>query len=200
MTTCRELITAAYRKARVRGRGDTLDAEEAADGLFALQSFYDEMVGEGVFGRLTDVVITAAYEADEQERVFNTDLDGGGEPWTVTLPVEIEDGFATDGARPPRDLALVVIAGDPVQNYVYSSQLGAWVSLTGVAGAGLTLEQDAPLAERGADALACLFAAFIAEENGKTIGPVTAARAMAFRSRLTHRPSAEHVPTQAEYF
>jgi len=195
MTTCRELITAAYRKARVRGRGDVLDAEEAQDGLVTLQSFYDELVSEGMFGRLTDVIITADYEANEQERVFNTDLDDGGELFDVTLPREVDDDETADGARPPRDLSLIVVAGASTQNFVYSSPLGGWDTLT-----GLALETEAPLGERGADALACLFAAFIAEENGKTIGPVTASRAMAFRSRLSHRASAPRVPTQAEYF
>lgn len=191
MPTCRDIITAGYRKARVRGRGDALDSEEAADGLVTLQSFYDEMVNEGVFGRVTDVQSGVDIEAEEQQRIFNTI----GSNIVVTLPEEIEDGFAEGGYRPPRDLALVIVAGNPTQNFVYSAPLGAWVTFT-----GLALGDTAPLAERGSDSLACLFAAFIAEENGKQIGQVTASRAMAFRSRLTRRPSAERAPIQVEYF
>lgn len=195
MATCLDIITAGYRKARVRGRGDVLDAEEAADGLVTLQSFYDELVNEAVFGHVTDIVINADYDANEQERVFNVDLDDGGEQFEITLPREVDDCTVKDGVRTPRDLALIVIAGDPTQNWLYSAPLGDWVLLN-----SLTLTTPAPLSERGADALACMFAAFIAEENGKATGPVTSARALAFRSRLTHRPSAQRVATQAEYF
>lgn len=190
MATCLQIITAAYRKARVRGRGDVLDAEEAADGLITLQSFYDELVSEGAFGRLTDVIISAAYEAQEQERVFNP-----ANTYTVTKVTAVDDGDAEGGVRKPRDLALIVIVGTTTANWIFNSQTGAWVSLS-----ALTDASTAPLSERGADGLACLFSAFIAEENGKVIGPVTGARGMAFRSRLTHRSSAARVPTQAEYF
>jgi hypothetical protein len=193
MTTCLDIITKAYAKARVRARGDDLDAEEASAGLVSLESLFAEMAAEGVFGRLTDVIVSADYTAGEQERIFNTDPDGDAAVFTITLPKEITDADEDAGVRPPRDLTLVQVVGSGATTRVYSR--GSWVALD-----SLTLAGTCPLAERGADGLACLLAAYIAEENGKPVGSITAMRGMAFRSRLTHRADSTRQPLAIDYF
>lgn len=177
MATCLDVITRAMTKGRIRGLGDDPSAEESTVGLETLQSFYDELISLGAFGRLTEVIVDSAYTAGENERIYNT----SGSPVVITLPETVDDTENGD-TRPPRDRSLVVIAGDPTEAHLYSAPLGAWQQLT-----GLTLQSEAPLSERSFDGLASLLAVMLLEEYGKPVTQVLANRAQAFRSLITSR-------------
>lgn len=189
MATCLEIIERAHVRAGIRARGDTPSAEETADALLSLQSLYDEMIGLGVFGRLTEVIIEAAYEAGENERIYNT----SGGALSVTLPQTVSDEF-TGETRPPRDRSVVVIAEDPEEAHIYEAPLGAWKAMK-----GLAATDYAPLSVRSAEGLACALAARLCEENGRQPGQMMAATAAAFRSQIARRGDSPRVDTYAEY-
>jgi hypothetical protein len=54
--SCLDIITYAMRQARVIGPGKEPKDAEAEEGLAALQSFYDELLSGGMFGRLEDTL------------------------------------------------------------------------------------------------------------------------------------------------
>lgn len=190
MATCREVIDRAYLKAKVRARGDTASAEETADAMISLQAIYDEMIGLSVFGRLTEVIIEAAYEAGENERIYNT--TGGA--LTVTLPQTVVDSF-TGETRPPKDRAIVVVVEDPAEAYLYEAPLGSWVALT-----ALVEATYAPLSVRSLDGLASVLAVRLMEENGVEPGPVLANSSNVFRSMIARRADSPRETTLAEFF
>ena len=145
MATCADIVTYAMRQTKVLGSGKNPTAAEAADGLVAIQSFYDLMVADGLFGRLVDKYQTDDYEALEFDRVT---APAGV---SVTFPSTLDDN-ELGGSRVPRDLAIIetVIDGTRV---VKIWDRTAWVELTNLLGA-----DDAPLANRGAWALGAAFA------------------------------------------
>lgn len=146
MTTILDVGTLALRKLGVLGRGNAPTAEDGRDILSAAQSFYDELVSAA---KLTPVVATANASAEENTRV----LAGS---YTITFPTTIADGET----RTPYDLSIVsvVTAGQDPDTRIYDATRGEWVSLV-----SLTLTGDAPLANRGKDALACCWAKKLAE-------------------------------------
>jgi hypothetical protein len=99
--TCLDIITYAMRQARVLGPGKEPKAAEAEEGMVALQSFYDELVQGGMFGRLEDSYLTSDDTAEEGKRYL---LASGV---TLTEPTTIAAEDSADGiARQPRDLSV----------------------------------------------------------------------------------------------
>lgn len=190
MTTCTTIIERAYRKARLRGPTEAPTAAEAAAGLETLQAYYLELVADGAFGRLTEVIVTDDYEAGENERIYNT----SGGAVTITLPETVVDDL-TGEDRPPRDRSLVVVSGSPQAAHIYSAALGAWQEIT-----SLTQNSTAPLAELSVDGLASAVAVRLSNENGKDPGQFILASAQAFRSRVGMRANAPRLETEANYF
>lgn len=188
MKTCREIATSALVKAHQTALGATPAPEEAEAALGALQSIYDEFVSGGAFGRLENVLIDAAYEAGENERITS---DGG--PFTVTLPTTVDDDVTGD-PRSPRDYALVVKA-DTSAAYLYSAPTAAWQTLT-----GLTLDSNAPLSERSADGLSCFLAARLAGDFNAEVSAHTIASAGRFLSLITMKADAPRTETATDYF
>jgi hypothetical protein len=187
MTTIRETVRSALRKVGALTRGAEPSSSQARDGLEAFQSLLLEWVDNGKFGRLTNVIASADYEASEQERV----VSGG---FTITLPDTVVDDD-TGETRPPKDLSLVVVvtAGAAPQVNLYDADRGEWVRLD-----TLEVADDAPLAGRGSDGLASCLAKRLAEEYGPPLGAQSEAAAAQFMSNLTHRR--RDSTTAAEYF
>lgn len=155
MTTINALISRGMRMLGVLGSGAAASAAEAADGLESFQgALYDELVS---YARLTDVEITAAYTAKENERIFNRDAANA----TVTLPETVED-VDINGAtitRAPKNGAIVELAGATHQAYAYVSHFGAWKKLQ-----GLALTDESPIGPAYDQALAALTAVRMAPE------------------------------------
>jgi hypothetical protein len=68
--TCLDIITYAMRQARVLGPGKEPKAAEAEEGMVALQSFYDELVQGGMFGRLEDSYLTPTTLRKRASAIF----------------------------------------------------------------------------------------------------------------------------------
>lgn len=192
MATCRDIITSAMRKLRQLPSGDSASADEADDGLTALQAMYLSWVGQGLFGRLTDVIKDAAYTAEEWERVRKDAAV------TITIPDTITDD-ATGDERAPYDLALIEViypTDGTRQISLYDANLGVWVRLD-----SLTLDSDAPLSGRGEHGLACALATYWADEFGiELVGPATARSATNFRLQLSYKVGVQRRSNQAVYY
>ena len=161
MTTCRDIITTALRKARQIASGETPSDDEAADGMAVMQGMYLGMVDGATFGQFTDVIPTEDYEALEGDRVRNDDA------FTITIPTTYEDSDGID--RTPRDLSIIEVwTGSARQISVYDATVGAWLRLD-----SLTLDAVAPFATRNPDGLACALSMYLAEEYGAQVGPMT---------------------------
>jgi hypothetical protein len=182
MTTCRDIVTLALRQARIVGIGRTPRAAESDEGMIALQSLYDGMFADGPLGPFTDVYATSDYTAQENERII---ADGA----TITVPDTIEEKGKT---RTPKDLSAVIVVTDTTQkNYVFS--LGRWQVCD-----ALTLDSEAPLANRNMTGLSALLAMHYCEMFGAQLPPMIARIGIRFKGALSHKVSTAKDPV--EYF
>lgn len=176
MTTVRQLVTAAYRRARVTDRRRALNEQEAAIGLSLLQGMFHQWISEGVFGRMTDVGLEGDVTASENTRIIIRTAASV----TITLPTDVEDSayIAPDGYstnRPPRDGAVIAVSDLQSafsETYIHDSANGGWVLIE-----GLTLDSTVPLTPRYRDGLEAGLAVRIADENGQD--PSNTLRALA---------------------
>lgn len=186
MTTVRDVVKLALKMGRVISSGEQPEAEEAADGLVALQSLYDGWVASGMFGRLTDVYAANDDEAEESHRYV------AASGVTITIPTTIEDG---DEERPPRDLTVIETVTSAGVRAVKIYDRTGWVDLL-----GLELEDDAPLASRGASGLAACLAMTYSEMFGAQIGPATQRLAGTFRASLAAKWGSSQSAAEQEFF
>lgn len=208
MTTCRDIVRLALGRLRQLRAGEDPAGSEVTDGMVMLQSLYDGWVSSGLFGRLNDIIISANYTANEQDRVIN---DGN---YTVELPLSytptVPSGtyyplwpderrwtaLQTSTSLPPRDLAMIEImdAGSP-QRFLYSAHLRQWVQIN-----GLALTDVAPLAEHGAMGLASCLASIMGDEYGAQLGPSVQKLATEFKWGLSSRYDSQRVAGMQDYF
>lgn len=187
--TVRDIITGAIVELGALALGDTPPAEEADRGLTILQALYLEAVENGKFGRVTDYLATDDYEAEEQQRVF---ADG----FTITLPDTVEDEIDLED-RKPRDLAMIQVVDDGAdpQISIYDAHQGAWVRLD-----SLTLNSDAPLAQRNRHGFECALARRLASSLQRPVPQGTDAYANGLSAAIANRYSAPRTTTQPDYF
>jgi hypothetical protein len=210
MATCNDIIRLAMGRLRQLHAGEKPTAQEAMDGLIALQSMFDAWKGAGLFGRMYDVITSGAYTANEQDRVIN---DGG---YAITLPLIIQpsvipsvgNGYwsepdrrcwgnmAVSYPRPPRDLAMIEIVQNKVtMRSFYDAPTRSWVRLD-----SLVLTATAPLASRGATGLSCCLATQMADDYGADIKASTQQAALTFMWGLTSRYDSARVAGMQDYF
>jgi hypothetical protein len=185
MTTCRDVIQRAFRKIKIYSPGETVSADDAADGLEELQSLYESWGSNGMFGRLSDRIETADYEAEPFQRIT---ISGG----TVTLPTSLVE----DDTLPPYALSFIEVIdtdAETVTRYLYEN--GAWVEI-----GALSLDDEAPLANRGPAGLAACLAINLAEEYGGEIGPMTARQAGSFKTGLSLKLGSDAPRTGPDYY
>lgn len=121
MTTLSTILQRAIRMTRARGLGDSASPEELAAALEDAQGFFLT----NPIRKLVDVLISANYEAGENERISFT----SGSP-TVTYPTTIDDD-GTD--RTPQNGAIVeVTAAAGSTRKIYIAELKTWMTLTGL--------------------------------------------------------------------
>jgi len=181
MATCRSLLTRAMRMLRVKGAGEAMSADEAEDALVVLQDLYYDLIDLGA--DLDDVLVSAAYTAGENERIFNTSESGV----VITSPETIEDLSVTPDAdgnqlRAPRDMSVISIAGSPRQTRVYDATLGTWTTIE-----DLALTGDAPWATQFGQGFVAMLAMLLADEYGVQAGKTTSDLATEARSRIMGR-------------
>lgn len=193
MATGVEVITAAARRAGIIDRGRSIDSTDAGRLLELLEDQYLQWAASGMFGRLTDVLITADYTPDEQERVVvNT-----ASSVTVTLPATIDDEFTGD-ARPPKSMALVMVTSaysDFQETLIYDAGLGNWVKLE-----SLTLHNYAPLSATYKTAVVAALAVKVCDEYGLPVSAVLTREHGRGMTALVGNYSAERQEAVGTYF
>lgn len=186
MTTCADVITMAATRARIIRPGATLKASEADDGLLALQGMFEEWA-HGMFGRLTDKLVTENTEAEVGQRIR---VDGA---YTITMP----DVDADDDEKPVKDLSVVeILYTDPSVSrevHVYEAGIAGWVQIN-----ALALTDEAPLATRGPTGLADALAMFWTDGFGGEVPPSVKRGALAFMRSLSWKFDSEE--TVAVYY
>lgn len=145
MATCRDVVTSAMKLAKSLSSGETPTADEADDGMKALQSLYDVWVTSGMFGRLEDVYLDGDDTAEEGKRYFV--------PTGVTLTAATSEIDGCCGVRQARDLAIYESLTQAGVRSVKLYDRTEWVEMT-----GLALSDTAPLSKRGEMGLAAALA------------------------------------------
>lgn len=186
MPTCRDIITAAFRKGRVYAPGEEPSSDDMNDGLDELQNLYEQWGAGGMFGQLTDVATADDYEASPGERVVVTDTA------TITIP----GTFAEDGTDyPAYTLSFVEVVDVPngtVFRYLYEN--GVWTDI-----ASLTLDDEAPLAGRGKMGLAACLTMQMDSWNAEIL-PSTMRQAASFKTSLSLKLGSDAQRTAPDYF
>lgn len=146
MATMRATLTRAIRLTRARALGDAAASEEITAALEDAQAMFLAFP----IRKLTDVLITANYEAGENERISFT----SGSP-TVTYPTTIQD---KNGTRTPQNGALVEVSATPGSTRkIYIAELKTWMALT-----ALTVNSEQPFGPTHDGDVAAMIAARIA--------------------------------------
>lgn len=188
MATCRDVVTRALRLSGVIGLTEDPPGEEAVFGMDALSSLFLQWAASGMFGRLEDVYVSAAYTAHEWERVHTT-----GSP-TITIP----DTFDFDGeegdARPPYDLSLIEVQDGSDRN-VWLYDRSDWVDLN-----ALDLNAECPLSTRGVNGLAACLATSANGPFMAEVPPLVMREALKFLQTITFKAGSTRKPRVSEYY
>lgn len=188
MATCRDIIALALRQSGLLRPGGEMSAEEARDGLTALQTMFDAWRTGGMFGGLEDVYLTEDDTAEEGKRYY---VPAGV---VLTPPTsEYEDACGT--TRQPRDLALYesLTSTGTLSALIYDRT--QWVSIL-----GFELTTDCPLASRGAFGLAAALATFMAPAFGGEVVPATQMLGRRFLAGLAGKVGSTQDSAGADYF
>ena len=198
MATCSDLIKGAFRRAGISRDLDEVRPREMDRGMQVLQDIYLGLIGSGAFGRMNDVVVTADYDAEEQDRI----LVNTGDDVTVTLPATVDDAYAENGVRPPRDGTIVIVTdalSTARKTYIYDATsdvaAGMWSAVE-----DMELSTQAPLAVRYRAGLEARMAVRLSEENGMAVTPELRRQEAQGIGALLHRFDAPERATQPDYF
>jgi hypothetical protein len=191
MATCRDVITNALKLARAISPGESPSADEAEDGMRALQSLYNQFVHNGMFGELEDVYLDSDDTAEEGKRYYV--------PAGVMLSVptsEYVDAFGR--LRQPYDLSAYESVEADGTRAVKLYDRTEWVDLL-----GLGLSDTAPLSDRNEMGLAaCLatngaFAAMFGDTA--TMNPDVRNLARQFMGQIMGKHSSQ-APRSVDYY
>jgi hypothetical protein len=200
MATCLSTIKRSLRMLGVLAAGREPTANDAATAQEVLTGLYVELITNGSLGQLNPVLVRGNYTARENDRIVND----GTAAVAITLPATITpvstgpDTWCTpavDETRPPKDRAVVVIAGNPTAAYLYEANVGAWVYVN-----VLAQTDQAPLSVNMPEGLAARLAISLAAEFGADVPKPVALAASAWMSSLTGRYGEPREATPAEYF
>lgn len=206
--TCGDIVRMAMSRLRQLRTGEIPTGAESADGMVTLQAMYDNWVATGLFGRLNDTIPSAAYTAQEQDRIIN---DGG---YVITLPASIIatapmgtyaprypderiwSALQTNVARPPRDFTVIeVVESGATKRFMYLAHLRTWGRLD-----SLVLTGGAPLAGRGSAGLASCLAEFMADEYGVDAPAGVKRQSVLFRWALSSKYASTRVANMTDFF
>lgn len=187
--TLRDTITLALKKLSViRGSGEP-KAQDAADALASLASFYNELIENGTCGRVRSVPITQAFEGNAgynqhinvmTDEIVTIDLPNLMPwDWCCSWRPERDYGWGlnvpySDGQTVPRDLSVVRItkeADATRATYLYDSPVQRWMRIDNLSTQddNAVLNREAPLSSRNPDGLASLLAMRIADQFGEDL-------------------------------
>lgn len=213
---CRGIVNGALRKCGVLAAGREARSADLNDTFDALKALYRQLITQGTFGRLCDVIPVANYTAFENERIFrNTEAvvsitlpetlanwEYWGDWWIFGRypyePVPPATNVINLDVRTPRDCAVVSIIDKFTglnADFIYDGQTKAWTGIS-----SLTVDDEAPLSSRDQQGLQALLAAQVVDEYGGQLGPMTVRLAAGFMSGLTNRFSFVDPPVFLEMF
>lgn len=213
---CRETCNGALRKIGVLAAGREARAADLNDTFDALKGLYRQLITNGAFGRLRDVIPIENYIAFENERIFRNTEDVvsvtlpqtlrnwqfWGAYWIYGIypvePVPPATNAINIDVRTPRDCAVVSVINSLdglVMDFIYDGHTKNWQGIY-----DLTLDTEAPLSFRDPQGLQALLAAQVSDEYGREIGGATQRLAGNFQSGLTNRFSFCDEPVYGEYF
>jgi hypothetical protein len=196
--TCRDIVRRALRKLSRFAAGAAPDGDSLTDGIETLQSIMDEMIENGVFGQLYDVIVTdATYDALPQQRVVCNRMGGVA----VNLPQFITENLLNTSGRgcydygfsdycgtlptKPRDLACIQVNDEfsgTSGSWIFNAKSGRWVEAH-----DLSVNSNSPLGGRYAEGLAAMLAERMASEYGMQTPPEVSRAATEAKYTLTHR-------------
>lgn len=213
MASCLQIVNSSLRKLGVLASGREARSVDRDDAFQQLVDLYRQLVSQGAFGRLRDVIPLSDYTAFGNERIFRNQ----SATLQITLPETVANWqFWNDlyifGSYPneptstaqaydvttPRDCSVVSIIDAFVPgtyDFIYDGQIKQWQGLY-----DLTITSEAPLSFRDPQGLAAILAVQMADETSGTIGPSTLRQAQSFMTQLTSRFSAPSEPVQGVYF
>lgn len=213
--TVRDIVKGGLRKLQVLPAGREPTGDQAQDALDILQALYKEFVGQGVFGKIYDTIVTGAtYTAHENERCVCNRSAGV----TITLPDTITTEFPASTTigfingytdygwgtgfnvtpRTPRDSSIICVTdmfSTLDLTWVYDAPGARWVSLDAI-----TLDTIAPLSGRYGEGLKALLAVRSAPNWNVTPQPSVVAQAHSANSMLSHRYDRPYRPVAGQFF
>jgi hypothetical protein len=190
MATCLDIVTNAMILRRILGIGKEPKAAEAALGMTALQSLYDQWRTGGMFGTLEDMYLEESETALEGKRYF---VPTGLTLTDATSVYEDEQG----NTRQPRDLAMYESLTEAGTHSVKLYDRKEWVDLL-----GLELADTAPLSGRNSLGLAACLATsggFVAAFGGEVSQEVVALARHFLRS-IMDKGGTTQADRTADYF
>lgn len=204
--TIRDVITLALKKLTIVQSGGVATAEDAADLLASLSSFYNECIDGGTFGRVFDVPISKAFDGSPgHNQQINVLTD---EAVALELPATMPSTWCCNW-RPwrdygwglsvpadenvPHDLSVVRVTdqfGPSRATYIYDGYIQRWVRVDDL---DLTvdstvLNREAPLSARNMDGLASVLAVRVADQFGQDLlSAITVGSSDRYRRALVTR-------------
>ena len=202
--SCNDVVKGALRKLGVLASGREPRTVDRDDTFEALKGLYRQLITNGAFGRLRDVIPIADYTAYGNERIFRNQsatlaitLPETVRNWDFWGPYYVYGGIypneyappatnaVTRDIRTPRDCSVVVIIDaftSGTYDFIYDGQTKQWQGLY-----DLSLSDPAPLAFRDPQGLMSLLAVNLGDDFGPQIGAGTARLAQNFMTGLTSR-------------
>ena len=216
MATCLDIVNSALRKIGRLESGREAPTVDRDDAFEHLKGMYRQLISQGAFGRLQDVIPTGNFTAFENQRIFrNSDAT-----LSITLPQTVRNStfwnsysiygiYAQEpvpavlnarnlDVRTPRDCSVVVIVDAFIPgtfDFIYDGQTKAWQGLY-----DLALTTEAPLSFRDPTGLAAYLAVQIVDEFTGELGAATQRQASGFGMQLTSRFSAPSETVAGVYF
>lgn len=182
MTTCRDIVQSALRKAKIIGLDDDAEAHEAQEGMDILQGIYDGFFASSEFGILNDVYVADDYTAKESERIT---LEGAH---TVTLPAYVGEGTSR---RAPYELSAIEIVGQSRNIW----EQGSWMDID-----SLDLDSAPPLLQFGKAGLSAYLAIELAGTFGGELSQSTVRSASRFIAAMRAKRVSLAPRGQADYY
>jgi hypothetical protein len=213
MASCLTVVNSAMRKLGILASGREARSIDRDDAFQQLKDMYRQLISQGAFGRLRDVIPLTDYTAYGNERIFRNN----SATLQITLPETVANwvywrDYGVFGIYPsepspatqarnvttPRDCSVVTIIDAFIPgtfDFIYDGQTKLWQGIY-----DLTLTSEAPLSFRDPQGLAACLAVQMADEFSGTIGPTTLRQASGFGMQLTSRFSAPAEVIPGVYF
>ncbi|MGL4404893.1 MAG: hypothetical protein ACRCT6_03975, partial [Notoacmeibacter sp.] len=200
MASCLTIVNSALRKLGVLASGREARPVDRDDAFQQLVDLYRQLVSQGAFGRLRDVIPQADYTAFGNERIFRNhsatlqitlpETVANWQYWNDRYifgiyPNEPSQATQSTSVATPRDCSVVSIIDafvPGVYDFIYDGQVKQWQGLY-----DLSITSEAPLSFRDPQGLAAMLAVQMADETSGEIGPSTLRQAQSFMTQLTSR-------------